>query len=186
MLNGKKIARSYTTALFGLALENGILEEIWRDIQFIETLLKENPELVKILTSPVLRSSRKSSIINALLSDRVHELTLRFLHLLVKAMRVLYLLEITDQFQKQYKAHHGIVTVHLKSAFPMDEGFRKKLTDRLLSDLNAQIELKEIVDKRLIGGFVLQVEDRRYDASVKSKLNQLNKLFDVNIYKKKF
>jgi F-type H+-transporting ATPase subunit delta len=186
MHSEKKIARSYTAALFGLALENGILEEIWRDITFIEILLKENPELVRILASPVLCSNKKTSIINALLSDRVNELTLRFLHLLVKAMRVLYLLEITDQFQKQYKAHHGIVTVHLKSAFPMDDTSRKQMTNKLLSDLNAKIDLKLEVDKRLIGGFVLQVEDRRYDASLKSKLNQLNKLFDVNIYKKKF
>ena len=186
MLNERKIARSYSAALFGLAHEKGQLEEIWRDMELIETVLKENPELVKAFASPVLRSIKKSDIIDALLKEHVHELTLRFLHLLVKAMRVLYLLEITEQFRVQYRAHHGIVKVHMKSAHPIDAAIRKKITDRLLVDLKAQVELEEVVDSRLIGGFVLQVEDRRYDASVRSKLNKLNRQFDINIYKKGF
>ncbi len=186
MLNERKIARSYSSALFVLALENGILEEIWRDIELIEDLLKENPELVKVLASPVLRSRKKSDIIDALFKEHVNDLTIRFLHLLVKAMRVLYLLEITDQFRVLYKEHHGIVCVHLRSSCPIDDEIRNKIKERLLVDLKAEIELKEIIDSRLIGGFVLQVEDRRYDASVKSKLNKLDRQFDINIYKKGF
>jgi F-type H+-transporting ATPase subunit delta len=182
----KKISRNYATALFGLALERKELEEVHSDMVMIHSLLKDHPELRQVLTSPVIGKGKKSAIMHALLKERVRELSLRFLDLLISSLRVVYLSEIGDSFFRQYKEHHGIVPVTITSAVPVTDAIRKRLTQQLAEDLQAQIELQERVDDRLIGGIVVQVGDMRYDSSLRAKLDRIDRQFNINIYKRSF
>lgn len=186
MLNERKIARSYATAIFELSLEQGSVDLIASDMEMMQQLLEDNPELQRVLASPVLHKRKKKEILDLVLTGHVNHLTIRFLHLLVNAMRAVYLNEITSQFLVQYKAHQGIRVVKVKSAVVLGEGSRKVLLEKLRIALDSKIELQELVDPRLIGGFVVQIDDQRYDASIRSKLNKLDRQFDVNIYKKGF
>jgi len=182
----RKIARNYATALFGLALERQELEEVHHDMELVHTLMKDHPELRQVLVSPVIRKGKKSAIVHALLKERIRLLSLRFLDLLITARRVASLPEIADSFFRQYKEHHGIVPVTITTAVPVTDSVRERLTRQLAEDLKAQIELQERVDDRLIGGLVVQVGDRRYDASLRARLDRIDRQFNINIYKRTF
>lgn len=186
MLNERKIARSYAAAIFELSEEQGILEKIIKDMELMKQVLKENPQLQKVMASPVLKSSKKSDILNALFASHLNDLTMRFLRLLVKSLRVLYLDEIAKQFVVLYKIHKGIKSVSLVSAVELEDDSRTLMKEMLKAELHAEIELEEDIDPRIIGGFIVQVGDRRFDASLRSKLHKLNRQFDINIYKKGF
>ncbi len=186
MLKERKIARSYAHALFDLSEEMGLIPLIFGDMLLIDKVLKENPDLKKLLSSPVIKGKKKSDILEAILSAHVHELTIRFLHLLCKSLRVIYLSEVCEQYMILYRDHMGIRTVKISSAVALEEGTRTRLLTILREKLNAEIELEEIDDPRLVGGFVLQAGDQRFDASIKSKLNKLHREFDINVFNKGF
>lgn len=186
MLNERKIARSYASAIFELAEENNLIEVVAMDMELVLNTLLESPELKRVLASPVLKSSKKSDVLTAIFSSHINELTMRFLLLLVKSLRVLYLVDIAEQYINLYRKYKGIRVVTLKSAVPIEDAAKSFLTKKLKEELKSGIELREIIDSMLIGGFVVQVDDQRYDASIRSKLNKLDRQFDINIYKKGF
>jgi F-type H+-transporting ATPase subunit delta len=99
---------------------------------------------------------------------------------------VLYLDVISNQFITLYKIHKGIKGVSFVSVVALKDESRLLLKEILRSELNAEIELEEKIDPRIIGGFIVQVDDRRYDASLRSKLNKLDRQYYINIYKKGF
>jgi F-type H+-transporting ATPase subunit delta len=185
-MNDRKLARNYATALFDLALERGELERVEQDLKLIGILLEQNPELVRVMANPVIPREKKDAIMEAVLGNSVQPLTSRFIKLLTQKKRLGELAGIIVSFHKQYKRHHGIVPVSFVSAKPIDDTLRDLLTKRLIRDLQAQVELEEHVDSRVVGGFVVQVEDQRYDASLRHKLDKLGRQFNANIYKRSF
>lgn len=186
MAGERKIAASYATALFELAVERQLEEAVYADMKLLHELLKENRNLVHVLASPVIKGSKKVAILHALLQEHVNELTLRFLKLLVKALRVVLLDEIARQTVMLYKEHKGIRTISLRTATAISEETREALSLKLVHLLKAEIDLIEVIDPHLLGGFVVQMEDKRFDASIRAKLNKLDRQFDINIYKKGF
>lgn len=186
MLNERKIARSYAAALFDLAVEQRVLEEVYSNMMLIGSVLAENPELHKVLSSPVLRNIHKAGILEALFNQHIKPLTMRFLHLLIKANRGPMLKGITQQFDLLYKVHHGIVSVAFRSAAEVSGEIKQRVIAGLERDLGKKVEMVASIDPKLIGGYVIQVEDKRYDASVRAKLNKLDRQFDINMFKKEF
>lgn len=186
MIRERKLARSYSNAIFDLALEQDALERVKDDMLMITKLLEENVELQKVLSSPVIRSGKKIAVLDAILEGYIHQLTQKFLHLLIKSLRVLYLYDIADQYLNLYKKHKGIITVNIKTAIPLPHKTRLDVINKIMLLLKSDIDLTEAVDNRLIGGFIAQIDDKRYDASLRSKLNKLDRQFDINIYKKEF
>ncbi|HRZ41732.1 MAG TPA: ATP synthase F1 subunit delta [Bacteroidales bacterium] len=186
MAGVKKIAASYAGAYFSLAVDMKLTDAVEADMRLIAAVLAENPELVKVLASPVIGTAKKQGILLALFQGKVHELTIRFLHLMVKALRIRLLNEIAQHTLQLCKEFKGIRTVSLKTAIPLSDKLRDAFEIKLKGLLQSEIDLVEITDPSLIGGFVVQVDDDRYDASFKSKLNKLDRQFEINIYKKGF
>ncbi len=185
-MTDRKLARNYATALFGLALERGDLERVYHDLALIRTVLEENPELVRVMANPIIDKLKKDAIMEAILGSQVIALTNRFVKLLTEKKRMSAFTDIIASFNRQYKRHHGIVPVSFISASPIDDDLRDQLTRKLAYDLQAQIELEETIDAQMLGGFVMQVEDQRFDASLRRKLDKLSMQFNVNIYKRSF
>jgi len=97
-----------------------------------------------------------------------------------------YLPEICSAFIKTYKEQKGIKTVHLTTASPATAEVKQSILDQVKkSGGYTQVELQEKVDPALIGGFVLQVDDKLIDASVAYDLKAIAKQFENNdfVYK---
>ncbi len=78
----KLLAKRYAQALFDLAVEQKILEKVHGDIILIDTVLKENRNLRKVLANPVLDDHKKIRVLNVLFGGKVEKLTQRFLELI--------------------------------------------------------------------------------------------------------
>jgi F-type H+-transporting ATPase subunit delta len=95
-------------------------------------------------------------------------------------------MEISEQFIKIYKEFMNILPTTLTSAVKLDAGTRDKIVTLLGDRTNTEIELSEQIREEIIGGFILEFEDKQYDASVLRKIKNLRKEFDVNLYIKGF
>ena len=80
----------------------------------------------------------------------------------------------------------GIKLAKFRSAIDINENIKLQVIQVLKNIFASDIELVTIVEPKLIGGFVLSIDGKRYDASIRNKLNRLSKEFKINIYEKIF
>ncbi|MBK9335662.1 MAG: F0F1 ATP synthase subunit delta [Lewinellaceae bacterium] len=100
----------------------------------------------------------------------------------------MYVPEIAAEFVDQYKKIKKITSVRVISATPLSDSVLENLRAKLLGSgqTTVNLEIETIIDPKLIGGFVLEFDNKRYDASVANKLAELKSEFLKNQYVKEF
>lgn len=179
-----RVASRYAKSLIELAQEQKKLERVLEDIESFQGVLKTNRDLRMLFKSPVIHLDKKTKIINKIFEDKYDELTMAFLRILISKGREEYLPEIADEFIHQYKILKHISTVRLITATSLSDEMLKEIHDRLQESKSTdqEVELVTEVRPQLIGGFIIQFDDKVYDASVSHKLEQLKKEFAENLY----
>ncbi|RYY41768.1 MAG: F0F1 ATP synthase subunit delta [Chitinophagaceae bacterium] len=181
-----RLAARYAKSLLDLAVERGQLEAVYAEMQLLQRVVRSSRDLATMLRSPVVSADKKQSVMNAILTNQVGELTNAFISLLIQKGREGDLPEITTAFISQYKKHKGIHVVKLTTASPLSEELQKKIVAQVKQSGNLdQIELETTVNPDIIGGFVLQTGDKLIDASIAHELKAIGRQFDKNdfIYK---
>jgi F-type H+-transporting ATPase subunit delta len=173
-MNDSKVSVRYSRALFESALEKKLLDKVYNDMIFISEVC-DLKEMKEFLTSPIIVPSKKTAILHKVVGDKIHDITLSLIDLLVKNGRESFLPAVARVFVHQTKEHNGITESILTTAIKIDDKIRKQIIDLVSGIFKTKVDLKEIVDKDIIGGFVLKVEDNFIDASVKNKLRKIEK-----------
>ncbi len=176
------ISQRYAKVLFDLALELKILDRVNKDMLLIKSVTVDNSQFKRLLASPIIPPGKKSQIIKGIFKKHINKLSFRFLQLVVKKEREVYLQFIAENFISLYKRFNNIETVKLITAQPIDDTIRQEILDLLVDKTLKTIELLEDVDEGLIGGFVITHDDAKYDASLLKKINRLQKVFESNLY----
>jgi len=168
-----RIGVRYAKALFSLAEEKGVTEPVRTDLIYLLTLIAEVPELSQMLSSPLLSGTRKSRIVGDLLKEEVHPMTLNFLDLLIGKKRESDLQDACRMFNRLCKERMGIVEATIVSVVPLNKNLTEKLKKWLSDQLGASVELTHQVNGDLIGGFIMKLDDRQLDASVRTYLQKI-------------
>ena len=170
-----KIAVRYARALFLSAREQGILDDVRKDMEMILTAVSDLAEVKSLLESPVVETRKKTAILVSIFEGKIGDLALDFIRLVTGNSREEYLAAICRHYIKLYKEEKGIKMTSIETATPLTDTIRMEMVAIITRAFNAEIELKEEVKKELIGGFVLRVEDKQLDSSVKGKLGRIKK-----------
>lgn len=181
-----KLATRYAKALFELAKENHSIDAVRNDMMLLNTVCKSNKDFKLLLSSPIIHPEKKQAVFNQIFGKDFSTVSLAFINLIAKKRREGGLEEISEKFEMIYKEFKNIKTAYVKTAIELDSHLKEKILDLLKKKFNAEIDLKTEVDKKLIGGFVISVDDEFYDASLLNKINLLSRDFDINIYERKF
>lgn len=178
----KLLAKRYAMALFELAVEYNILEQVEKDMKLVGNTLQKEKLLKKIMANPVLDAYKKINILNKLFEKRVNKLTLKFLQLITRKGREEYIVFICQAFDEIYKDYKNIMPVTLTTAYKADKKIKDEILDKFASVIRKKLEVTEVVDESLVGGFRLDFEDYQYDNSIKMQLKRLRKVFSENLY----
>ena len=181
-----RLASRYAKSLIDLALERGELEKIFEDMQWLQQVIKGSPDFANLLRSPIIKGDKKEKIVEAIIANRVTNITSLFIRLLIAKGRESSLPEMITSFISQYKEHKNIHPVKLTTATPINENLKKAIIDQIKKTSDMQnIELEAVVNENLIGGFVLEAGDKLVDASIAYDLKQIARQFENNdfIYK---
>jgi len=181
-----RVANRYAKALFELAIELNVLDQVKVDAELIKNVCDQNRDFVSMLKSPVIKDVKKIAIINEIFKGKLHELFLKFLVIITHNRREELIAEIAKQFIVIYKKYKNILPANLETSVEVDAETRKNLVALLEKHTKAEIELTEEIKKELIGGFILSFEDKQYDASIKRQIKNLRKEFNINLYAKGF
>lgn len=171
-MKGTKAAIRYAKSLLDLALEKENLDSVERDMNFLSQSLEANPELGRLLASPIIVGSKKIEVIKSVFGQ-FEKVTMSFFELVTKNGREAILPEIARTFNQEVKAHKGIVPVELVTAVALDDATRKTILAKVDDYVKGTLEVKETIDPALIGGFIVKMGDKQIDASVSSQLNNL-------------
>jgi F-type H+-transporting ATPase subunit delta len=180
---GSLIAQRYAKALFDLSLEMNVVEETMADMDLINSVCRSNTELMQLLKSPVIRTEKKQKVLKAIFDKKVSELSMRYLNIITGKRREVFIPQIAGEYLINYKKFKNIITVHFTSSTAINDDIRKKVVDLLEKQTGSTVELIEVIKKELIGGFVLDYDDYKYDASIAYQLKKLKKQSaEVNLY----
>lgn len=178
-----RLAGRYAKSLIDLSIEKGQLEAVYADMKYLQELCKVSREFVNLMRSPIVRNDQKNAIINAITKGKISDLTAAFNQLLVRKGREGDIPEIAVAFVEQYNELKGIHTVKLSTAAPISDELRKAIETRVATNQGfPNIELETSVDEKLIGGFVLEFNNKLVDASILHDLKVLKHQFMQNLY----
>lgn len=172
-----KAAGRYASALLETAIEQDILEEIYKDMLFLQSTIEDSRDLQLFLMSPLIKKAVKVSAMHKIFDGKIHELSMKLIDLLSEKSREKLLQSITRAFTLAYKAHHGIIDIDVTSAFELDKDQVKELKKQLEKSTGKKVDLYQTIDEDLLGGLKVRIEDTVIDGSVKHKLSQLKENF---------
>jgi F-type H+-transporting ATPase subunit delta len=182
-----RVASRYVKSLLDLAVTQNQLDKVHADMNLFADTLNKSRDLELMLKSPVIKHDKKNAILTAIFKGKVTPLTLAFIDILTRKNREPLIPEIAREFHNAYNVHKGIGKASVTTTVPLDAKTRSQFETlvRKLAE-KKEVELEEKIDKDLIGGFVLNVEDRQIDASIKNSLKKLKLKFSENPYIKEF
>ena len=181
-----RVASRYAKALLGLASERGELSAIDNDINTLYNLVNSSSEFELLLVSPVVKPDKKKSVLEALFKDKISEVTFSFINLLVSKGRESLVPSIIEETKSQLRIMNNIQAATVKTANPLDDSSRGKILAEIEKLHSGEIELKEIVDPKILGGFVLRMDDKEVDASIKRQLKRLGRKLTEHDYEPEF
>ena len=178
MASDSRIATRYAKSLLDLGVEQNKLDAVYSDMLTIKEALA-NRDFKLFVKSPIIHADKKQSVFKQILGDSVGEMTLSFFNILARKSRERFLPEMVDSFIHQYKKHNKVTEVKLTTATPMGDSAIAAIKAALeKSGVTEQtVEIEASVNPDLIGGFVIEMDDKLYNASVAHKLDQIKKNF---------
>ena len=155
-----------------MAIEQNVLDQVAGDMNYVVEVNSETKDFQVLLSSPVINPDKKLAIFNELFGQ-FEKLSILFIDLITRNRREYMLVEIAHSFSAQLKAYRGIVPITLISAVKLDGTIKEKIFDKVKASVNGVLEINEIIDPSLIGGFIIRMDDKQIDASVASQINNL-------------
>lgn len=175
MIHISHIAIPYSQALFDLSAEKKLLEETYKDMLLVRDLCSGNADFRLMLKSPIILSTKKVLLLKSILEKKISSMSLSFFIIMVKKKREAFIPDMVNAFIKIYKDHTGIMPAHVVSTGPLPESVRKQISEVIRKETGKEVELTESVDDSLIGGFILQWEDKQYDSSILRQMKEIRR-----------
>lgn len=168
-----RAAGRYAKSLVDLSQERNLLEQVYTDINFFLSVYKQNPAMQAMLTSPIITSDKKMAVLQKVFGSKVQPLTIQFFEIITRKNRSTYLATIAQAVINQYNDIKNIATATVMSAVALDAKNYDEIKSFISSSTGKNIELQTIVDPKLIGGIVIKIGDKLFDASIAGSLNKV-------------
>ena len=169
----EKVSYRYALALIKLAEEKNKLDDIIVDFQVIEDAIKSSRSLFLLLENPIINREKKKSILKSIFQNNVSQLSLSFLLLITSKGRENLVSEIAIQIRKIIQEKKNIVVAKVKTVKDFSIEQKSNLLNALQKISNKNVELEFEKEENLKGGFLVRIEDKVWDASVKRQLEKL-------------
>ena len=170
----EELAQVYANALFEVASENDVTDDVREQLGQFADELDQNRDLQLFLFSPYFSSQEKKDGIGKIV-EGADERFLNFLELLAERHRMPAIFRIRRAYDALWRQENKLLPVTVTSAVELDEGLVQGVGKRIEEQTGKKVELTSHVDPDVLGGLVLQVGNMVLDASIRNRLEQLRK-----------
>ncbi len=176
---GARAAIRYAKAVLSLASDQNSAEAVNNDMKLIADTIAESKDLSETLQSPVISSSVKKAVLLEVFkkSDKT---TLSLIDTLVSNNRIDILGHVALKYNQLFDQSKGIELATVTTAIALSADLKKKVLAKAKELTGKNVEVENIIDESILGGFILRVGDIQYNASIANQLNKLKREFTLN------
>lgn len=168
------VAERYAAALFELAHEGKLLDQVAAEAKALKAMMAESADLRRFLTSPIFSRAVQEKAIGALaVKAEFSDLMRRFLGLVARQRRLTALGAMLDAFAHRLAVLRGEMVATVVAAQPLSDQALADIKAALTKTAGGKVALSVEVDPGLLGGLVVRVGSRMLDSSLKTKLQHL-------------
>jgi F-type H+-transporting ATPase subunit delta len=169
-------ARRYARALLAVALEQGSVDVLRKELRQAADLMAEHPDLLAALSHPAPAAERKQAIAREVIGRLgASQTLLRLIELLITRGRLALLPDIEEAFSAAWNAQRGVLTAEAVTADTLTPAQTERLSAALAAASGGGVELKTAVDPRVLGGVRVTMGGRIYDGTVRGRLDTLRR-----------
>ncbi|UWG97185.1 F0F1 ATP synthase subunit delta [Dehalobacter sp. DCM] len=172
MLNGA-LAHRYAQALFELALEMSVLDQIEKELLELAETVNQNNDLKILLNHPDIEAETKKQVLASIFGNTVSDMTRHFVYLLIDRRRQNLLSIVQREFTRLANEARNIIEAKVISATALSPAQEEKLKETIAKTTGKNVRLLSEVNPTLIGGAKLQVGDRVMDGSITTALSKI-------------
>ena len=171
-----RAAIRYAKAILETAVSTGKANQVNDDMKSIIAAVNSSPDLKDFLASPIITSEVKMNVLSEIFGS-VQADTKSLFRLLQENKRFQILEAIATQFNAQFDEMNGVEVAKVTTAFPITADLEAKILAKATSISTKKITIQNTVDPSIIGGFILRIGDKQYNASVSNRLHELKREF---------
>jgi F-type H+-transporting ATPase subunit delta len=174
-MSSTRAAIRYAKAFLEIAQSKNVTTEVSADMALIASTIKGNEELNTFIQNPLVKTDAKKNVITEVFAS-ANAVTKSFFQLLLENKRFEILDVIAVEYNKLFDIENGVEVAKVTTAFPMDAALEAKVSAKIASiSSSKKITIENTVDPSIIGGFILRIGDKQYNASIADRLQVLKR-----------
>ena len=173
-MSGIRAAIRYAKAILEIADSKGVAYEVSADMTLIATTITGNSELTHFIQNPLIKTDTKKNVVLEVFAS-VNPVTQSLFHLLLENKRFEILAAIAVEYNNLFDVMNGVEVAKVTTAFPMDAALEAKVLAKIATFSDKKVTIENTVDASIIGGFILRIGDKQYNASVANRLHVLKR-----------
>jgi F-type H+-transporting ATPase subunit delta len=178
-----RVAHRYAHALFQVAITREMVDMVASELFQLRSFAEKDKRFLKFLEAPQILKEDKEKLIVSLFTTRLSPPLVSFILLLIEKNRIEFLSDIARDFEGLLEGYRDIVKARVTTAVSIDDDFKQSLRIKLEKLSGKKIDLIHKIDKRIIGGIVVQLNYKVIDRSVRHELDSLkHDLMSLKVY----
>ncbi len=169
-----RAAIRYAKAILDLASSLGLASEVNKDMTLIHTTLNDNLELTTFIHNPTIAVDVKENVLKEVFAN-VNGVTNGLFHLLFVNKRFEILNAIALQYNRLFDELNGLELAVVTTATPLTSDLEIKVLQKIATLTDKKVTIKNVVDESIIGGFILRIGDKQFNASIANSLYVLKR-----------
>ena len=167
------ISMRYARALLKSATDQKQEDTVYQDMMTVAKSYLDVPALRHTIDNPMLSKDKKEALLTTAAGEKPCQLTKAFIDLVLKEDRENVMQFMANSYITLYRKQKNVIRGKLTTAARVSAQTEQKMRQMVESKTNGTVEFETEVNPDIIGGFILEYDTFRMDASVKSKLNTI-------------
>ena len=173
-MSSTRAAIRYAKAILDIASDKGVAQAVNNDMTLIASTIKSNKELSTFIENPTTKVEVKESALQEIFAD-TNAVTKSLFRLLFENKRFEILDSVALEYNNLFDESNGVEIAKVTTAIAMDLALEAKILAKIATFSDKKITIENTIDPSIIGGFILRIGDKQYNASVANRLQTLKR-----------
>jgi len=169
------LASVYSSAMLDLAEAQGEADLLLTELQNVLTQVERDAAIERFFKDPTIDIDARRASIERIFRGKASDLLVDSLQVLNRNGRLSLLSEVAETYRRANQERQGRIEVRVTTAWPLTDALRQRIRESVKHRTKREPELVEDMDTSLIGGLVVEVEDRKFDASVSKEIRRIGR-----------
>lgn len=174
-MNHGKISIRYAKALLGSASDKKVADKVYNDMCTLQQSFSQFDSLQQVLDNPSVTPVEKAKLLKLACGTGINDITSVFIDFVLKQGRIGSIHWIALMYQELYRKKQNTVVTTLTSAVELPAALTQKIAKWIEQYQGSKVELRTEINPDIIGGYIIDIENNRLDASISGQLSKLNK-----------